>query len=88
MVDTTIKLLLLRGKDLLSDEAEVLKSLLCKERLSGLKTVAKEFRICFTGATRKQEMIDSLMCMVHIWSLQLDEMTDSEDACATYIIPY
>ena len=82
MADATIKLLLLRGKDILSDESEVLKSLLCKEKLSGLKKIAKEFRIRLTGATRKQEMIDRLMCMLHIEALQQHEMTDSEDDCA------
>ena len=60
----------------------VLKSLLCKEKLSGLKTIAKECKIRLTGATRKQEMIDRLMCMVHIGALQPDETNDSEDAYA------
>ena len=82
MADVTTKLLLLRGKDLTSDEGEVLKSLLCKEKLSGLKTIAKEFKVRLTGATQKQEMIDRLMCMAHIGALQQDETTDSEDTCA------
>ena len=30
----------------------------------------------------QQEMINRLVCMAHIWALQLGEMTDSEDACA------
>ena len=82
MADVTIKSLLLRGKYILIDESEILKSLLCKEKLSGLKKIEKEFRIRLTGATRKQEMIDRLMCMAHIGALQQHEMTDSEDACA------
>ena len=82
MADATIKSLLLRGKDISSDESEVLKSSLCKEKLSGLKKIAKEFRIRLTAATQKQEMIDRLMCMAHIGALQQHETTDSEDACA------
>ena len=87
MADAIIKLLLWLGKGISSDESEVLKYLLCKEKLSRLKKIAKEFRIRLTGATWKQEMIDRLMCMAHIGALQQHDMTDSEDACAiSYLI--
>ena len=82
MADATIKLLLLQGKDISSDKSEVLKSLLCKEKLSGLIKIAKEFRIRLTVATRKQEIMNRLMCMAHIGALQQHETTDSEDSCA------
>ena len=47
----------------------------------------QEFKILLTGATRKQEMIDRLMCMMHIGALQQDETTDSEVTCAISYLP-
>ena len=53
MADSCIKSLLLQAKELSSDEIEMLESLLVKEKLSGLKIIAKDLRIRLTSATRK-----------------------------------
>ena len=53
-------------------ESEILKSLLCKEKLSGLKEIVKDFQIHFT---QKQDMIDEYGV------LQQGKYTDS-DVCA------
>ena len=82
MADSSVKSLLLRAKELSFDEIELLESLLLKEKLSGLKTVAKDLRIRLTGATKKQDIIERLMCMARIGAIQENEATDSGDACA------
>ena len=82
MADSSIKPLLLRAKELSSDEIEMLESLLVKEKLSELKIMAKDLRIRLTGATRKQDIIERLMCMARIGAIQEDESADSDDACA------
>jgi len=50
MTDVSIKSLLLRAKELSSDEIEILESLLVKEKLSGLKVISKDLQIRLTGA--------------------------------------
>ena len=50
MADSSIRSLLLRVKVLSTDEIETLKSLLFKEKLSGLKLIAKDLRVRLTGA--------------------------------------
>ena len=82
MADVSIKSLLLRAKELSSDEIEMLESLLVKEKLSGLKVISKDLRIHLTGATPKQDVIERLMCMARIGAIQEDEGADSDDACA------
>lgn len=59
----------------------MLESLLVKEKLSGLKIIAKDLRICLTGAMRKQNIIERLMCMIHIRAVREDESADSDDTC-------
>ena len=81
MADSSIESLLLRAKELSSDKIEMLESLLVKEKLSALKTTLKDLRIRLTGATRKQDIIEHLMCMAHIGAVQ-EEDADSDDACA------
>ena len=81
MADSSIKSLILRAKELSSDEIEMLESLLFKEKLSALKTISKDLRIRLTGATRKQDIIEHLMCMACIGAVQ-EEGADSDDACA------
>ena len=66
MANFFIKSLLLQAKEVLSDEIEMLELLLVKEKLSGLKIIAKDLRIHLTGATQKQDIIEHLMCMAHI----------------------
>ena len=82
MADGSVKPLLLRGKELSIDETEMLESLLVKEKLSGLKIIAKDLRIRLTGATRKQDIIERLMCMARIGAIQEDGSADSDDSCA------
>ena len=82
MADRSIKSLLLRAKELSFDEIELLESLLLKEKLSGLKIVAKDLRIRLTGATKKQDIIERLMCMARIGAIQENVATDSGDTCA------
>ena len=60
----------------------MLESLLVKEKLSGLKIIAKDRQICLTDATRKWDIIECLMCMARIKAVQEDESADSDDACA------
>ena len=50
--------------------------------MSGLKIIAKDLRIRPTGATRKQDIIECLMCMARIRAVQKDEGADTDDACA------
>ena len=82
MADGSVKSLLFRAKELSFDEIELLESLLLKEKLSGLKIVAKDLRIRLTGATRKQDIIERLMCMARIGAIQGNVATDSGDTCA------
>ena len=82
MADGSIKPLLLRAKELSTDEIEMLESFLYKEKLSELKIIAKDLRIRLTGATRKQDIIERLMCMARIGAVQEDESADSDDVCA------
>lgn len=82
MAESSIKPLLLWAKELSSGEIEMLESLLVKELSSELKIMAKDLRIRLTGATRKQDIIESLMCMARIGAIQEDESADSDDACA------
>ena len=82
MANSPIKLLLLQANELSSDEIGMLESLLIKKKLSGLKIIAKDLRIRLTGATRKQDIIECLMCMAHIGAIQKDEGADSDDGCA------
>ena len=81
MADSSIESLLLRAKELSSDEIQMLESLLVKEKLSALKTTSKDLQIRLTGATRKQDIIEHLMCMARIGAVQ-EEGADSDDACA------
>ena len=78
MADGSVKPLLLRGKELSIDETEMLESLLVKEKLSGLKIIVKDLRICLTGATRKQ----TSSSMARIGTVQEDGSADSDDSCA------
>ena len=81
MADSSIKSLLLQAKELSSNEIEMLESLLVKEKLSILKTTSKHLRIRLIGATRKQDIIEHLMCMTSIGAVQ-EEGADSDDGCA------
>jgi len=60
----------------------MLELLLVKEKLSGLKIISKDLRNCLTGAMRKQDIIEHLMCMARIGAIQEDEGADSDDTCA------
>ena len=71
----------MQAKELSSDEIEMLESLLVNEKLSALKTTLKDLQIRLTGATRKQDIIERLMCMARIGAVQ-EEGADSDDACA------
>ena len=82
MADGSIKPLLLRAKELSTNEIEMPESFLYKEKLSELKIIVKDLRIRLTGATRKQDIIEHLMCMACIGAIQEDESTDSDDVCA------
>ena len=50
--------------------------------MSELKIIAKDLRIRLTGAMRKQDIIEHLMCMARIGAVQEDESADSDDVCA------
>ena len=51
MADGYVKPLLLQGEELTIDETEMLESLLVKEKLSGLKIIAKDLQTRLNGAT-------------------------------------
>ena len=82
MADGSIKPLLLRAKELSTNEIEMPESFLYKEKLSELKIIVKDLQIRLTGAMRKQDIIEHLMCMARIGAIQEDESTDSDDVCA------
>jgi len=82
MADSTVKSVLLLAKELSRDEIETMESLLAKEKLSGLKAIAKDLRIRLTGASRKQDIIERLTCMAQIWTIQKDEGSDSNNSGA------
>ena len=63
----------------MSDEIEMLESLLAKEKLSELKIMAKDLWIHLTDAMQKQDIIERLMCMAHIRAIQEDNSAYSDD---------
>ena len=63
MFDDSVKLLLLRAKDLSDDKAKALESLLRQKKLLDLKEIVKDLRIRLTSTTQKQNIVDRIMCM-------------------------
>ena len=53
MAESTVKALLLKGKDLSDNDVEHLSALLRKLKLLELKTLAKELSIRLTGSFRR-----------------------------------
>ena len=80
MAESTVKALLLKGKDLSDNDVEHLSALLRKLKLLELKTLAKELSIRLTGSFRKDDIIDRIMGMACIGALQDPTVTQSEEA--------
>jgi len=70
MSGEAIKSFFLRAKDLRDTELKTLESSLSKEKLLSLKVIAKDLRIHLTGVTRKQDVVDRLLCMARIGAIR------------------
>ena len=80
MAESTVKALLLKGKDLSDNDVEHLSALLRKLKLLELKTLAKELSICLTGSFQKDDIIDRIMGMTRIGDMKDPTLTQSEEA--------
>ena len=88
MSDDSIKSLLLRAKDLSDDKAKALESSLRQKKLLNLKEIAKDLLIRLTSATRKQDIVDYMMCVVQIGALSDPSEREGNEPDAYCAISY